>query len=273
MIWGSSFILMKAGMQHLSAYQVAAVRMLSAGLISLPFAISGWKKIPRNKIVTILIAGLLGNFLPAFLYCLSEIKIDSSLAAILNAFTPLCTIVIGAAFFQLKTTWNKIFGILTGFIGLALLPFAANSQISFANAGYAGLVLLATICYGTNVHVVTVYLKEISSLQIAAVAFSFFIIPSFIILVYTGFFPLNISGDGIRFSILAALVLGVVGTALATVWFYKLVKSAGSVFASLVTYGIPFIAILWGFIFGEAITALEIICLGIILAGVYMVNR
>ena len=273
LIWGSSFILMKAGMQHLSAYQVAAIRILSAGLVSLPFAISGWKQVPKNKYGIIIIAGLFGNFFPAFLYCIAEIKIDSSLAAILNALTPLCTILIGIAFFQLKTTWNKITGVLIGFIGLALLPFAAQNQVSFTNFGYSSLILIATICYGTNAHIVTRYLKDISSLQIAAVAFSIFIIPSLLILVFTGFFNLNILSDGIPFSILASSVLGVFGTAIASVWFYMLVKSAGSIFASLVTYGIPFIAIVWGLIFGEAITTLEIICLGIILGGVYLVNK
>jgi drug/metabolite transporter (DMT)-like permease len=273
LIWGSSFILMKLGMQHLTAYQVASIRILSAGLVMLPFAIKGWKQVPKNKIITVIIAGLLGNFFPAFLYCMAEIKIDSSLASILNALTPLCAIIIGVAFFHLKITANKIIGILIGFSGLVLLPFAANGGISFSNLSYSSLVLIATVCYGTNVHVVSNYLKEIPSLQIAAVAFSFFIPVCIIILACTGFFDLAFTQNGIPFSILAAFILGALGTALASVWFYMLVKSAGSIFASLVTYGIPFIAVLWGLIFGETITALEIVCLLIILAGVYIVNK
>src|SRR5947208_17032416 len=105
-IWGSSFILMKVGMQHLSAYEVASIRILSAGIVLLPFAIKGFKQVPKNKIGAIIIAGLLGNFFPAYLYCLAEIKIDSSLASILNALTPLCAIIIGFSFFQLKITWH-----------------------------------------------------------------------------------------------------------------------------------------------------------------------
>ena len=64
-IWGSSFILMKIGMQHLTAYQVASIRILSAGIVLLPFAVKGFKQIPKNKIGAIIIAGLLGNFFPA----------------------------------------------------------------------------------------------------------------------------------------------------------------------------------------------------------------
>jgi len=264
---------MKIGMQHLSAWQVAAIRILSAGLVLLPFAAKGWKRVPKNKIVTVIIAGLLGNFFPAFLYCLAEIKIDSSLASIFNALTPLCAIIIGVGFFQLKVTTQKIIGVVVGFMGLVLLPFAAQSAISFENLSYSSLVLIATVCYGTNVHVVSHYLKELSSIDIAAVAFSVFILPCILILMFTGFFDLPLMQNGFPISILASFILGALGTALASVWFYVLVKSAGSIFASLVTYGIPFIAVIWGLIFGEIITVGEVGCLLIILTGVYIVNR
>ena len=272
-IWGSSFILMKIGMQHLSAYQVASIRILSAGIVLLPFAIKEFKQVPKNKYAAIIAAGLLGNFFPAYLYCLAEIKIDSSLASILNALTPLCAILIGIAFFHLKITVVKIIGVIIGLAGLILLPLAAKNQINFSNFGYSGLVLVATICYGTNVHVVAHYLKELSSMTIAAVAFAFYIPVCLIVLFVTGFFSLPLLQNKIPISILAASTLGIMGTAIATIWFYKLVKTAGSIFASTVTYGIPVIAIVWGLIFGESITALEISCLLIILAGVYIVNK
>ena len=67
-------------------------------------------------------------------------------------------------------------------------------------------------------------------------------------------------------------MLGIAGSAIATALFYVLVKKAGGLFASLVTYGIPFIALTWGFIFGEQITLLQVSCLGIILIGVYLAN-
>lgn len=260
-------------MQHLSAWQVASIRILSAGLVMLPFAIKSWKRVPKNKVSTLIIAGLLGNFFPAFLYCLAEIKIDSSLASIFNALTPLCAIIIGVAFFQLKVTTHKILGVIIGFIGLVLLPFTAKNEISFENLSYSSLVLLATVCYGTNVHVVGHYLKELSSVDIAAVAFSVFIIPCILILVFTGFFDLPLIQNGFPLSVLASFILGALGTALASVWFYVLVKTAGSIFASLVTYGIPFIAVSWGLFFGETVTVAEVGCLLIILAGVYLVNR
>jgi drug/metabolite transporter (DMT)-like permease len=273
LIWGSSFILMKIGLEHLSALQVASIRILSAGIVLLPFSLNGWKRVPKNKVITLVIAGLLGNFFPAFLYCLAEIKIDSSLASILNALTPLCAILIGVAFFHLKITWHKILGVITGLAGLVLLPFAAGQEISFTNLSYSSLVLIATVCYGTNVHVVSSYLKGLSSVDIASVALSLFIPPCIFILACTGFFDLPFTQKDLLFSILAASVLGALGTALASVWFYMLVKTAGSIFASLVTYGIPFIAVLWGLLFGEKVTVWETGCLILILAGVYLVNK
>jgi len=239
----------------------------------LPFAFRGWKRIPKNKIATVIVSGLLGNFFPAFLYCLAEIKIDSSLASIFNALTPLCAIIIGVIFFQLKVTSTKIIGVVTGFTGLVLLPFAANGGINLENLSYASLVLIATICYGTNVHVIGQHLRELSSIDIASVGLSCFIVPCILVLACTGFFSLPLLQNGFPVSVLASFILGALGTALASVWFYALVKTAGSIFASLVTYGIPFIAVLWGLIFGETVTVLEIGCLLIILAGVYIVNR
>jgi len=97
-IWGSSFILMKEGMNVLSPYQVAALRIASAGIVLLPFVVKAWKQIPKNKIVAVLLSGLVGNFIPAFLFCIAEVRVDSSIAGILNALTPLFTIIVGFFF-------------------------------------------------------------------------------------------------------------------------------------------------------------------------------
>ena len=153
LIWGSSFVLMKEGLTQLSPYQVAALRMLFAGLVLLPFAFRALKKIPKEKMGLVLLSGIIGNFIPAFLFCIAETKIDSALAGILNSLTPLFTILVGLFFFKIATNTQKMVGILVGFIGLCLL-FAAGKNISFENVAYASLVLLATFFYGLNVNMV-----------------------------------------------------------------------------------------------------------------------
>ncbi|MEP6514447.1 MAG: DMT family transporter, partial [Parafilimonas sp.] len=154
-IWGSSFILMKIGMEKLSPYQVASLRILSAGLVLIPFAWKAWKQIPKKKMPVVVMSGLFGSFFPAFLYCLAETKIDTALAAILNSLTPVFAIIIGVSFFNLKITKQKIAGVIIGFIGLLLLPFAANKAINLSDVSYSALVLIATIFYGINVNMVS----------------------------------------------------------------------------------------------------------------------
>ncbi len=271
-VWGSSFILMKEGLKAFNAYQVASLRMLSAGLVLLPFAIQAFKKIPKDKMGLVIISGLVGNFIPAYLFCIAETRIDSALAGILNSLTPLFTIIVGLVFYKVQTSAIKLLGILIGFIGLACLMLAGK-EVHFEHLSYASLVLVATIMYGINVHTVGRYLKEIGSIQIASVAFSFLIIPSATVLYFTDFFNKDFSNPVVLHSTIAGGVLGMIGTSMASILFYYLVKKAGILFGSLVTYGIPVVAVAWGIGFGESLSPLQIFCLGVILFGVYIVNR
>jgi drug/metabolite transporter (DMT)-like permease len=263
---------MKEGLTVLSAYQVASLRMLFSGLVLLPFAFSAFKKIPKEKMGIVFLTGFLGNFIPAYLFCIAETNIDSSLAGILNSLTPLFTILVGLSFFKTTINKQKMIGVIIGFIGLCLL-FAAGKNISFQNLSFASLVLVATFFYGLNVNVVGKFLKNIRSIDIVSVAFAFLIIPSAVILYLTGYFSISFNSPGFREASLAGIVLGVVGTSIASILFYMLIKRSTIIFASMVTYGIPVIAVAWGVYYGESISILQIGSLFIILAGVYIVNK
>ncbi len=271
-IWGSSFLLMKIGLMNLSAYQVAAIRILSAGIVLLPFVFRSFREIQRNKIGIVILSGILGSFLPAFLFCIAETKLSSALTGMLNSLTPLFTIVLGVLFFKITAVWQKYVGIFIGLIGLYFLV-APNGFLAITNTSYILLVLLATLCYGINVNLVGRYMKGIGSINIAGMAFVFLIVPSTIILLYTGYFTSSIFTKNNLQSTVASAVLGVAGTAFASVLFYRLVKRAGALFASMVTYGIPFVAVAWGLVYGEQITLLQIGCLAVILGGVYLANK
>lgn len=271
-IWGSSFILMKEGMKQLTAYQVAAIRMATAGIVMLPWALRQMKKIPRNKIGYVILSGLLGSFFPAFLFCLAETRIDSSLAGILNALTPISVIAIGVLFFHSKVTRLQIAGVVIGFVGLCLL-FLTKGKVDFSYIGYSSLALLATIMYGLNVQLVNRHLHDIPSFNIATFAFVSLLVPSLIVLWATGFFDLPLQNREILVATGYSALLGLFSTAIATVLFYVLLKKAGPIFSSLVTYGIPFVAIFWGLLAGESITALQVLCLGVILSGVYVARK
>jgi len=273
-IWGSSFILMKASKEELTWAQIASLRIFSAGIIMLPFAFYHFSKIPKNKLSLVIISAVCGNLLPAYLFALAIAKnLDSGLAGILNSLTPICVVIIGILFFRSEIAARKIIGVIVGFTGLTFLTLAGKKGMSFENLEYTFLVLVATILYGFNVNIVSHYLKDIDPVQLAVVSISFMIFPTGIVLWQTGFLQLSFDDNDVLLAILNSVMLGIAGTAIATALFYVLVKKAGGLFASLVTYGIPFIALAWAFIFGENITVLQIGCLGIILSGVYLANR
>ncbi len=98
-------------------------------------------------------------------------------------------------------------------------------------------------------------------------------IPSGIVLWHQGFFQIDFSDSTVQWAVFNTILLGIVASAFATVLFYILVQKASGLFASLVTYGIPFVALFWGFIDGETITVIGMLCLGIILLGVFLANR
>jgi len=276
-IWGSSFKLMHDSQQGLSAAQIAALRIFSAGLVFVPFAFFHFSKIPKNKLGLVILSAVFGNLLPAFLFAEAITKLDSSLAGILNSLTPICVVVIGIFFFKDKIKSQKIAGVLTGFLGLVLLTILPllleKKAMSFDNLSYTLLIVLATFLYGINVNMVGHYLKGINPIHNATVSLAFMTIPAGIILWQQGFHQINFNDVHVQNSVWASIGLGIGGSAIATALFYILVQRAGILFASLVTYGIPFIALFWGFIDGEKITWVKPLCLAIILLGVYLANR
>lgn len=264
---------MKQGLKGLTAFEVASIRMVSAGIVLLPIAFRHFKKIPKNKLPQVFLSGLLGSLLPAYLFCLAEVEIDSSLAGVLNSLTPIFVVMVGALFFKQKAEGLKIVGILISMAGSALLFFTPNGHIGFQQLGYGMLVVLATMCYALNVYLVASQLQKIPSLHIAAVALMVNTLPALIILIGSGYFSLDFSNNQILYSTLAACVLGVFGTALASIMFYMLIKRSGPVFSSLITYAIPVVAILWGVYFGEEVGVYQIVGMLIILCGVYLVIK
>ena len=272
-IWGSSFILMKLSSAQLNGWQIASVRIFSAGLVFLPFAIIHISKIPRNKLGLIILSGLFGNLIPAYLFAIAiENKLNSSLAGILNSLTPILVIVIGLLFFKIQIQAKKIAGVLIGFIGLLILSLSKGG-ITGANFWFAFFILLATLSYAINVNLVNYFLKGVDPFKAATISLAFISIPAAIILWQQDLPSLLINNIAYQLPVLAAVVLGIFGSAVATVLFYVLIKRAGGVFASLVTYGIPVIAILWGLLYGENITVIQVLCLGVILSGVYLANK
>jgi drug/metabolite transporter (DMT)-like permease len=278
-IWGSSFELMKLGMFEnndfskpvLSPYQVAAMRLFFAGLVILPLGLKAYRSIPKDKRNYAILSGFLGSFFPAFLFTLAETKLDGSFAGALNSLTPIFVLIVGIGFFALKPTQWQVMGICVSFLGSIALFFSKSGKTG--DLMYVGYIFVATFCYGLNVNMVGKKLSGVSSIHIAALAFSFLTIPSLIILFITKTHLLDFSSITIQKSIGASALLGVLGTTVASILFYVLMKRAGAVFASAVTYGIPFIAIGWDLIHGVTMNPYVWLSLLIILSGILIANK
>lgn len=240
----------------------------------LPFTFQAYRAVPKKAIPPLILSGFLGTLFPAYLFCIAQTKIDSSIAGILNALTPVFTLAIGIAFFKLKVEWIKWAGMLLGFVGMLVLVMGASREIDLQYIGYTFFVILATVCYGLNVNVVNQHLKDIAPMHIATIAFTALIIPNLLVLAYTGYFtdPALLEGKLTK-GTLAGAFLGALGTCLASVIFYTLMKKAGPIFASMVTYGIPLVALGWGLVAGESITAVQIAGMAVILTGVRLANK
>ena len=272
LVWGSSFKLMKIGMVDLSSYQVASIRIASAGIILLPVTLKYFKSLNSKQLLLVILSGILGNLAPAYLFCIAQTKIDSSTTGIINSLMPIFIIFIGKLFFDLEVGKKKIIGVTISFIGLcALLIF--KSKADTENIFYLLVATSATLSHGFNANVVGKNLKDVTSLNIISIGMSILAVPCLVVLIYTGFF--NEISDDPQFiiSTSASLFLGIFGTAIASLLYYILIKKSGSVFASLVTNTMPIVAIFWGYLSGEFITINQLLCFLIIMAGIYYTKK
>ena len=145
LIWGSSFILMKRGLEAFSSDQVAAMRISIAFVTLIPFLIKHYKINLKKYFWGLIWMGVFGNLIPAFLFTASETQISSSLAGMLNALTPLFTVLVGFIWLKNSPSSKQIFGLIIGFISASALMYFSDGEDKFRNLIYASLVILATI--------------------------------------------------------------------------------------------------------------------------------
>ena len=276
LVWGSSFVLMKMGLKAedgstvLSPYQVAGMRMILAAIALSPFTFQAIKNIQRQDWKYLAIVGFCGSGIPAFLFAISQQHLDSGLAGILNAITPLFTLLLAVLFFKKKSHRLQIGGMIIGFIGAAGIIAIKGS--SMQNFEYAFLILAATLLYGISVNTVGHHLTHMKAPWITAVSITMVSIPCAFILATTPIEIITEHPSGWR-SFAAVATLAVVGTGIANILFFRLTQTAGPILASTVTYLIPIVAVSWGSMLGEEISAGQLGFAAVVLFGVYLSNR
>jgi drug/metabolite transporter (DMT)-like permease len=269
LIWGSSFILIKKGLIGLTAFQLGSLRIIFAALFLLIIGFKSLMKIPKQQWKFVALTSVFGTFIPAYLFAIAQTQIDSSVSSILNSLTPLNTLVLGALAFGLQFRRNQVFGVLIGLIGSALLILNGAIHHPEQNYYYAILVVIASLCYATNVNLIKRFLPDLSPLSITTGNFAVLLVPASLILFFTGFSGV-IHVPEVQHSLLFILVLGVLGTGIANIIFFKLIQISSPVFATSVTYLIPVVAFFWGLLDHEMLTFVQFIGAFIILIGVYL---
>ena len=254
-VWGCSFIFIKLGLEFLTPYGVAFGRCaLGAITLLIALKIKGFT-LPRDRSTWfhLWVVSLLLNVIPGILFAVAETEVTSILAGIINAVTPLMTMLaIMIAFRDEVLKRNQVIGLITGFIGV-LIVLGAWQGLGNNPWWAVGALLLAVACYGISFpysrkNVLPRKLQPETMAATQLVAASITLLPMFI-------------WDGIAENtypigpVLAMLALGIFGSGFAYIWNFKIMSAAGSAIASSVTFVTPVVAVLVGIIFlGESIT-------------------
>lgn len=272
LIWGSSFILIKKGLLGLNPFQLGSLRIIFCAVFLLLIGSKTLLKIPADKWKYIALTALFGTFLPVFLFSYAQMEIHSSVSAILNSLTPLNTLVIGALVFGVGFQRRQLTGIIIGLFGCGLLIYNGAVNNPSQNYYYALFVVAASICYATNVNLIKTHLSNVSPLSISTGNFAIMLVPAFLILMFSGFFDIA-AKEETQTAMMYIAILGIVGTGLANLIFFRLIQMASPVFASSVTYLIPVVAFCWGLLDNESLSLIQAFGALIILIGVYYSAR
>ena len=277
LIWGSSFILMEKGLHTnrgvntYSYMQVGALRIFIAFISLLPFLYFSLRRMTFDKIRPLIIVGVIGNGIPAFLFTLAQDSLESSFVGILNSLTPIFTLIIGIYYFSSKTSVLNMIGILIGFFGAFLISFSKIQNLDEFNIPILA-VILATIFYGISLNIIKKDLKDLDAISITSLSFLFIGPIAGYYIFNTDFLEIARTDNGLE-SLIYILILGTLCTSLPVIIFNQLVKETSAIFAASVTYLIPIVALFWGLIDGELITKYHVIGMIVILSGVYLVNK
>lgn len=272
-VWGSSFILMQLGLQGVNSIQLGSLRILFAALFLMIVGFKQIAKIPLYKWKYIALTSVFGTFVPAYLFAIALSKIDGSVSAILNSLTPLNTLLVGLFFFGLDVQRRQIFGVIIGFIGCVLLVLFGDGENTTENYYYAILIVIASIFYGINVNLIKKYLSDLKPLAISTGNFVVMFVPALLVLYFSGFFDI-VHQEKVQSSLGFIVVLGIVGTGFSNILFFKLIQLSSPVFASSVTYIIPVVAIMLGYLFmNETLSIVQVIGALVVLVGVYFSSR
>ncbi|MGJ8737052.1 DMT family transporter [Zobellia laminariae] len=273
LVWGSSFILIKKALIGLTPVQLGGLRIVFASLILFLFGFRSIRTLSIKDWKWVTWAGLLSSFFPPFLFALAQTQIDSGVTSILNSVVPLLTTLVGVLLFGALITKRQVGGVFIGLAGTIALVVAGMDFNPNQNYWYSIFILLSALAYALNINIIKKHLNHLSPLAVTTASFSVAFLPALALVFYSGFFNEVQGNITMQSSLWYLLILAVVGTAIANIFFNKLIQLSSPVFAASVTYLIPLVAIFWGVLDGESLNAYQLFGGVVILLGVWMVNR
>ena len=289
-VWGSSFILIKRGLLAFEPIQVAGLRLAFAGFFLLPWFVKysiwqpmkGQHALKRADYLYLLLSGVIGNAIPAFLFSRAGQLIPSGLSGILNAFTPMFTLLFGVWWFGDKWSKNGVLGVALGLLGAAVLlgPTLIGRDTSL-HLGGASMALFSALLYGININIIKHKFGHLPGMVKTAYPFVFVGFLYLFVLAKTGFFdawnqaePLNFQEPSQFWKSLGYVaLLGTFGSALSMLAFNWVIKQTSALEASTNTFISPVMAVVWGILDSEALTWNMFAGLLLSLAAVYLVMR
>lgn len=272
--WGSSFFLMELALASFSPYGIALLRGLIGGVTLLIFSLFTRQAfaVSRRTLLDLAVVALLLNAIPSFLFSYGQTYVSSVVAGMLNATTPLMTVlVIMLAFREQRLNVNQLLGIVIGFLGIISVSGFFHQGGTFTWQGI-GAILLATLCYGISFPFSRRRLGNVG-LSSTMLATYQVLISGVLLLPMSSFTPVTIASLQPS-AMLAMALLGAIGTGFAYIWNFRNVRLAGSAIASTVTYMTPIVATTLGvFILDEPLGTAQILGGALVLASALLVQE
>lgn len=257
-----------------SGDEVGAMRVFIAFLALSPLMFKHVNKDLLKHWKAFLGMGMFGSLIPGFLFAFAQKGISSSLTSMINALTPLFTLLITLIFFKEKIRMTNAIGLLIGLAGTIGLLMVNNGNNANKDLSFVLFAILATICNGITANIIKNYLGAVNSVACTVWAMLFVGPISGIYLFLNTDFVHKLNTAPLAWESLGYVcLLGILGTSLSIILFNILIKNTSSIFGTSVTYLIPLVAIMWGMLDGESVLPMHIVCAFVILLGVYLVNK
>ena len=267
-IWGSSFLMIKYSLDELNPSDIALYRIL-IGALFVNIFVRTKEKIDKADHIKFVIVSFFCMALPFYMFGIAEQSITSSLAGLINGSTPIFVAFIAVVFYRLRITKLQIIYIFSGFIGVGLITLSGEiNELSF-NIGSI-FALIASISYGIAVNIVEPLIKKYESYIVLKIVMRYASLLSLILYGFTASFKV----PTLQVSLIPMLILGIGGTGIAFLTYYKLLDNVGRISSSFIVYMIPIFSIFFGYQFLNEITyAIQFVGIGVILTSAFLYSR